>query len=60
MGNNPPVSSDGNDAFEIDLNEDNYEKINPLLSLGNSARFIHDFSAVCFIFILNYKSLCIM
>jgi len=45
MGNNSPVSSDGNDAFEIDLNEDNYEKINPLLPLGNSARFIHDFSA---------------
>lgn len=34
--------------FEIDLKDESYEKIVPNLPLTNSARFIHDFSAVCF------------
>lgn len=33
--------------FELDLKEDSYEKIVPLMPLASSARFIHDFSTVC-------------
>lgn len=43
---NNQMISELKEDFEIDLQDDNYEKILPLLPLRNSARFIHDFSAV--------------
>lgn len=48
------VISEFKEDFELDLKDDSYEKILPSLPLANSARFIHDFSAVC-ILILFYK-----
>jgi hypothetical protein len=46
--NHDDIISEFKEDFEIDLKEDSYEKIVPNLPLTNSARFIHDFSAVCF------------
>lgn len=48
--NNPVINpeeviSEFKENFEIDLKDDSYEKIDPILPLGNSARFIHDFSS---------------
>jgi hypothetical protein len=46
MMNPDDVISEFKEDFELDLKEDSYEKILPILPLANSARFIHDFSAV--------------
>jgi len=46
MINPEDVISEFKEDFELDLKEDSYEKILPILPLANSARFIHDFSAV--------------
>lgn len=43
------------EEFEIDLKDDNYEKIVPVSPLGNSARFIHDFSAVCLLYYIGFS-----
>jgi len=55
------VISQFKEDFELDLKDESYEKILPILPLANSARFIHDFSAVIIkknssilIFIINY------
>lgn len=45
MMNPDDVISEFKEDFELDLKEDSYEKILPILPLANSARFIHDFSA---------------
>lgn len=42
------VISEFKENFELDLKDDSYEKIMPMIPLTNTARFIHDFSAVCF------------
>lgn len=47
------VISEFKENFEIDLKDDSYEKIDPVLPLGNSARFIHDFSSVSFLFLFT-------
>lgn len=47
------VISEFKENFEIDLKDDSYEKIDPVLPLGNSARFIHDFSSVRFLFLFT-------
>lgn len=49
MMNPEDVISEFKEDFELDLREDSYEKILPILPLANSARFIHDFSAVIII-----------
>lgn len=46
MVNPEDVISQFKEDFELDLRDENYEKILPILPLANSARFIHDFSAV--------------
>lgn len=49
MMNPEDVISEFKEDFELDLKEDSYEKIIPILPLANSARFIHDFSSVIII-----------
>jgi len=34
------------EEFELDLKDDGYEKLVPVLPLTSAARYIHDFSAV--------------
>lgn len=46
MVNPEDVISQFKEDFELDLRDESYEKILPILPLANSARFIHDFSAV--------------
>ncbi|KAL4134904.1 hypothetical protein QTP88_006592 [Uroleucon formosanum] len=45
MVNPEDVISQFKEDFELDLRDESYEKILPILPLANSARFIHDFSA---------------
>lgn len=47
--NSEDIISEYKENFELDLKDDSYEKIVPVLPQFNSARFIHDFSAVCYI-----------
>jgi len=49
MMNPEDVISEFKEDFELDLRDESYEKILPILPLANSARFIHDFSAVIII-----------
>jgi len=46
MASPEDVISQFKEDFELDLKDESYEKILPILPLANSARFIHDFSAV--------------
>lgn len=47
--NNEDIVSEYKGNFELDLRDDSYEKIVPVLPQSNYARFIHDFSAVCYL-----------
>lgn len=38
--------SEMKEEFSIDLKDESYEKVLPILSLANTARFIFDFSKV--------------
>lgn len=42
------IISEFKEDFELDLKDDTYEKIIPVLPVTSSARFIHDFSSVSF------------
>jgi len=46
MMNPEDIISHFKEEFELDLKEDSYEKLVPVLPLTSAARFIHDFSAV--------------
>lgn len=68
MMNPEDIISHFKEEFEMDLKEDSYEKLSPVLPLTSAARFIHDFSAnvtgivdvegkQCFVMPLNHNAL---
>lgn len=48
MGEPDDMISEFKGDFELGLKDDSYEKIVPVSPITSAARFIHDFSAVCF------------
>jgi len=66
--NSEDIFSHFKEEFEMDLKDESYENLNPILSLNSAVRFIHDFNAnvtgildvegkQCFVMPLNHTAL---